>query len=183
MQQGPIVEVEYFELPELPGRAMFRCEPLKANLAVASCADMWRQAAQRGAPERLDRCRNCHLGAKHAGVRDASLSPLHGAMVCGRCHTGTTRLIHGHLCPSCYNRQLEYLKGRNAKGNAPKYHPVLWRIAIRYMAGGRIKTLCRPHVVSSEELVIAALRDEAKQVTFGPTARKPAGMPQLELFA
>src|SRR5574343_988076 len=108
--------VDYFELPELPGRQMFRCERRSATLQAQNCASMWRQANDRGAPERLDICKNCPLGASHAGVNEISLSPLRGASVCARCHQGTTRLIRGHLCVSCANRFYERLKGKNAKG-------------------------------------------------------------------
>lgn len=176
------MEIQYFEIAEMPGKQMFRCEKMRASISVNACSLMWREAAEKGAPERLDRCRNCQIGAKHAGVGDASLSPLRGSMICGRCEQGATRLIHGHLCVSCYNRQREYLLGRNAKGNAPKCHPQLHALAIKYRAGQVVKVMAMPHVVHVSELVIAALRDEPKQVTFGPMIKRPAG-PQAELFA
>lgn len=172
--------VEYIELEELPGQTMFRCDRRHATLRVEACGEMWRAANDRGAPERLDQCRNCSIGAKHAGVGEISLSPLRGMSICGRCHQGATRLVWGHLCVSCYNRQREYLIGRNAKGSAPKMHPALHRLEIRFMAGDHIQTLAIPHAVSSEELVIAALRDTSKQVTFSFSAKVPAG-PQLEM--
>lgn len=102
-------------------------------------------------------------------------------MICGRCEQGATRLIHGHLCVSCYNREREYLKGRNAKGNAPKYHPTLYAISLRYRAGSQVKTRTMQHVTCAAELVIAALRDEPKQVTFAALVRRPV-LPQCELF-
>lgn len=92
------------------------------------------------------------------------------------------RLIGGHLCVSCQNRQYEYKKGANARGNAPVTHPTLYRISVRYMAGSKVKTKTRDDAASSLELVIGALRDESKQVTFGMVSpRSP--LPQLELFA
>jgi hypothetical protein len=97
--------------------------------------------------------------AHHAGVGDATLSPLFATPICARCERGATRLIHGHLCVSCMNRQYEYRKGANARGNAPVTHPSLHQAAIRYRAGGRIKTLRRDDVANPSELVIAALRD------------------------
>lgn len=163
---------QYFEMPELPGRTMFLCERRKATLQVESCASMWRLANDRNAPERLDQCRNCPLGAKHAGVGEISLCPLRGASICGRCHAGTTRLIRKHLCVSCVNREYEYRKGRNARGTVPVTHPPLAPIEIRYLAGDRPARL-KIDAVSTLELVVAALRDCSKQVTFGFSAKGP----------
>ena len=174
--------IDYFELPELPGKRMFRCEKRKATIGVDACSSMWAAGHQKDAHERLWLCRGCSIGAQHAGVSDATLSPLYAAPICARCGCGSTRLIGGHVCVSCKNREYEYLKGRNARGNAPVTHPPLHRLSIRYRTGGRVKTLERCNVVDSLELVVAALRDEPKQVTFtiSPPPRSP--MPQLELF-
>ncbi|MBB3017637.1 hypothetical protein FHR70_000677 [Microvirga lupini] len=172
--------VEYFTLEELPDRPMFRCERRNATLQVSACAGMWSEANGKAAPERLDRCKNCPLGAKHAGVGEISLSPLRGMSICARCHQGTTRLIRKHLCVSCYNREREFNLGRNAKGSAPVKHPPLHNIEIRYQAGEVLQRLAMP-VVSSEELVVAALRDTSKQVTFAFSGKRPE-MPQGELF-
>jgi hypothetical protein len=172
--------VDYFTIPELPEQQRFRCDKRNASLSVESCAGMWRIANDRGAPERLDQCKNCSLGAKHAGVGEISLSPLRGMSICGRCHSGTTRLIRGHLCPSCYNRELEYTKGRNARGTLPITHPVLHELSIRFQCGELTQKLSIK-AVSSEELVIAALRDSSKQVTFSFN-RPKCELPQGELF-
>lgn len=173
--------MEYFTYPELPDKQMFRCERRNATLQVTSCAEMWKQANDRGAPERLDQCRNCPLGAKHAGVGEISLSPLRGMSICARCEQGTTRLVRKHLCVSCYNREREYLIGRNAKGSAPKMHPPLMHLEIRYRAGETHQVLAIEHAVSTQELIVAALRDTSKQVTFAFHQRRP-DMPQGELF-
>lgn len=177
---------EYFELDELPGKTMFRCGRHHCTMQVTACAEMWRQAnEQRMPPERLDPCRNCQLGAKHAGVGEISLSPLRGAHICGRCNAGATRLIRGHLCPSCYNRELEYLKGVNAKGAAPVRHPALHRIELTIRTDGRVKRFRRGAVVGTHELVVAALRDEPKQVALSFLSNGRArivGHRQGELF-
>lgn len=172
---------EYFELDVLPGVQMFRCERHHATMQPKRCADMWRQANGRGAPERLDACRNCPIGAEHAGVREISLSPLRGMSICARCHQGATRLIRGHLCVSCYNRQREYLLGRNARGSAPKMHPPLHPLEIRFKAGGELRSLAVAHATGPDELVVAALRDTGQQVTFGFRGTRPRFV-QGELF-
>jgi len=174
--------IDYFEIPEMPGKPMFRCEKRRASLLASSCKSMWQEGNRKVCDDRFLLCRGCQIGAIHAGVGDATLSPLYATPTCARCGTGGMRLIGGHICVSCYNRSAEYKKGRNARGSAPINHPILYRIAIRYMAGGQVKTKTRDDAASSLELIVGALRDEPKQVTFGMLSpRSP--MPQMELFA
>lgn len=165
---GVSVAVEYFESPLLPGRRMFRCERLSASLQVSACSSMWTEANAAGVtPERLFRCRQCPLGAEHAGVGDANMSPLRGSGICSRCHRGDLRLIGGNVCVGCMNRQYECLKGRNAKGRVPVKHPPLARRMVRYAAGGEVRVLVRQHTTCTEELVVELLRDSAKRVVIG----------------
>ena len=161
---------------------MFRCEKRRASMSSSSCAKLWHEGNRKGCADRFWLCKGCNIGALHAGVGDATMSPLYASPICARCGTGATRLIGGHLCVSCQNRQYEYKKGRNARGNAPVTHPTLYRISIRYMVGGQVKTKTRDDSVSSAELIVGALRDEPKQVTFGMLSPRPP-LPQLELFA
>lgn len=162
---GGAMAVDYFENPLLPGRKMFRCERLSASLQVSACAGMWTEANAAGAvPERLFRCRQCPLGAQHAGVGDANMSALRGTPICSRCHRTDLRLIGGNVCVSCTNRQYEWIKGRNAKGKAPVKHPDLVRRTVRYVAGGEVKVLSRPLTASTDELVVELLRDSPKRV-------------------
>lgn len=51
-------------------------------------------------------------------------------------------------------------------------HPVLAPVEIRYLAGDRPARL-RIDAVSTMELIVAALRDCSKQVTFGFSAKGP----------
>lgn len=173
--------IEYFTLEELPDRPMFRCTRLSATLQVQACAQRWREANERNASERLDQCKNCQIGAKHAGVGEISLSPLRGMSICARCEQGTTRLVRKHLCVSCANREYEYHKGRNAKGSAPVKHPPLYQFEIRFQAGEVVQRMAL-RAVSTQELVIAALRDTSKQVTFAFSGKRPI-LPQGELFS
>ena len=160
--------VEYFENPLLPGKPMFRCDRLSASLQVASCAGMWNEANAGGhPPERLFRCLQCPLGAEHAGVGDANMSPLRGTTICSRCHRTDLRLIGGNVCVSCQNRAYEWLKGKNAKGKAPVKHPPLVRRSVRYVCGGEVRVLARNLTASSDELVVELLRDSPKRVVIG----------------
>lgn len=176
------MNIDYFELPELPGKQMFRCEKRKASLSPEACKKMWSEGNRKGCDDRFLLCKACTVGAHHAGVGDSTLSPLYATPICARCGCGATRLIGGHLCVSCKNREYEYLKGKNARGNTPVTHPVLHRMRIRYLAGGKLKTVERSNVANPLELVVAVLRDEPKQATFGvlPPPRSP--LPQMELF-
>ncbi len=60
--------IEYFEIPEMPGKRMFQCAPLRATIQVETCKDMWVKANGKDAPERLHRCKQCVVGAGHVGV-------------------------------------------------------------------------------------------------------------------
>lgn len=175
--------IQYFEIPEMPGKKMFRCEKRRASLLASSCSAMWTEGNRKSCDDRYWLCKGCSIGAQHAGVGDSTLSPLYATSTCARCGSGAMRLIGGHVCVSCKNREYEYLKGRNARGNAPITHPTLHQLAIRYRSGGRVKTLRRANVVSTMELVIAALRDEPKQVTFAMLPPQRSPLPQMELFA
>lgn len=174
--------VEYFEFEALPGRRAFRCEKRQATITTDSCADLWRNAQDRACHERFLSCRGCQIGALHAGVAEATLSPLYASPTCARCHSGAMRLIRGHLCVSCANRQYEYRKGRNARGDVPVRHPTLHRAAVLYRSGGQVKRLARDDVADPIELVVAALRDEPRQVTFAMVPTRPR-MAQAGLFA
>jgi hypothetical protein len=110
------------------------------------------------------------------------MSPLKGMTICGRCHTGTTRLIGKHLCVSCANRQYEYLKGRNAKGTKPVKLAPLEPRKIRFMSGSAPKTLYMPLTVDTEELIIAALRDSKDTVRFGFSGEMRGAPAQLRLW-
>lgn len=162
------MSVEYFESPLLPGRTMFRCDRLSASLQVSACSSMWAEANASGAvPERLFRCRQCPLGAAHAGVADANMSPLRGSGICSRCHRADLRLIGGNVCVGCKNREYECIKGRNAKGRVPVKHAPLARRLVRYRAGGEVRVLARAHTTCTDELVVELLRDSAKRVLIG----------------
>jgi hypothetical protein len=180
MQSKPI---EYFTYPELPDRPMFECAALRATLQVERCAGMWTEANGKNPPERLAKCRNCPIGALHAGEVEFDVSVLRGTGICSRCHRGGMRLIGGDICVSCWNRAREVIVGRNAKGKPPKIHPPLAPRSITVRSGGQNITIKREHSVSTDELVVAGLRDCTRQVLFGFSAtRKVPICVQGELF-
>lgn len=174
-------EIEYFEHAELPGRKMFRCEARKATLTTQSCADMWRESQKRGSHCRTWLCRNCPIGAQHAGFGEISLSPLRGTNTCARCHRSADRLIRGHVCVSCYNREREVVVGANARGRTPVKHPPVYRLSIRAIVEGMPRRVTVERAASTEELVVATLRDTPKRVLFAFQGHRVGPMVQGEL--
>ncbi|WP_454764434.1 hypothetical protein [Cupriavidus campinensis] len=161
------MDVVYFELAELPGRRYFACGPLLATLDADACAGNWRRANNDRDISRL-KCRGCQIGAEHAGESGVNNSPFRGKLICGRCHRGASRLIHGHLCVSCYNRQREWLIGKNAKGSPPIKLARLDSRSVTYQrADGTVHIRAIDRTVDMEEVLVAVLRDEQQAVRFG----------------
>lgn len=171
--------VTYLQL--VPGKQHFRCDALRATMSTEACAGMWRESNHENLRDRLA-CRCCPIGAQHAGETLASMSALKGLPLCARCHRGSDRLIHAMICVSCYNREREILRGRNAKGTAPSRLPPLQPRRLWYLSGRAPTVLAMPRAVDTVELVVAALRDSQERVRFAfkaPTPRRT----QPDLFA
>lgn len=175
-----VAAIAYSTNPQMPGAAFFECTRLHANLTTSACTGMWRGANEQR-NERYTACRSCFVGATHAGVTNASRSPIRGALVCARCARGATRLINKSLCVSCYNRERELIRGRNARGMVPTKLAPLAPRTVFYMANGRAQVLRSERTTNSAELIIATLRDAIHTVAFawrGPRI----GLRQLRLF-
>jgi hypothetical protein len=171
----------YFEVPELPGRQHFHCDRLRATLSTDACGDRWSAAGTAIGDVRWVTCKNCRIGARHAGKFDANPSPLKARKICARCHVTASRLIGKHLCISCYNRQREQVVGKNAKGTTPIKLAQLRRRSISYLAGGKLKTKTVDRSLDTTEMIIAVLRDEEHAVRFRSQAQ--ARMHALLQFA
>ncbi len=129
------------------------------------------------AAEQFAKCRGCAIGAAHAGEAAVSYSVLYGSRhICPRCGRGTgRRLIGGSRCISCYNRELEVRRGRNAKGTAPR-KAQLARRSLRYaVEGGGVQTLSIDHSADLAELMFVALRKTRGRVFFAFHGQGPAG--------
>lgn len=162
---GQVAGIAYRTIPEMPGAAFFDCSRLHAGLTTFACSEMWRAANERRS-ERYTACRSCFVGATHAGVSNASRSPISGALVCARCARGATRLIHKNLCVSCFNRERELIKGINARGMVPTKLAPLAARRIFFMSNGRAQLLRSERTTHSAELLIATLRDAVHAVAF-----------------
>lgn len=159
------MDISTFQIPEMPGVDHFACVRLHATLPVRACASMWHQAND-AADDRRITCRGCPVGAGHAGIHNASLSPIFGILICGRCHSGATRLICGSLCVSCKNREYELVRGRNARGQYPSRLKPLAAHSLPYWENGAPLRITKPLATSSTELIVDLLRDAHHLLTF-----------------
>lgn len=173
--------VEYSELPEVPGKLYFRCDRQRATLSTTACAESWRRADDLNDGS-CHACKLCPIGAVHAGEVAASRSPLKGTLTCARCHRTAGRLISGMVCVSCKNREYELVKGRNAKGAAPVKLQRLCQRRVFIRHGDELRVLVRQRSVDTDELIVAALRDSKKAVTFAWDCTPPKAIRQARLW-
>lgn len=173
--------VDYFTYENVPGKNFFRCERMRATLSTDACQASWRRADALNDGSH-HACRLCPIGAVHAGEVAASMSPLKGTLTCARCHRSAGRLIHGMVCVSCYNREMEKVKGRNAKGTKPIKLGALCRRKIVFLNGGELRSLRLSRSVDIDELIVAALRDSKNYVVFGFNTEPPSVIKQLRLW-
>jgi hypothetical protein len=161
-----VADISYRQMPEMPDATFFDCTRLHAGLSTVACTGMWRAANERRS-ERYTACRSCFVGATHAGVSNASRSPISGALVCQRCGREATRLIQKRLCVSCKNRGYELIKGRNARGMAPTKLAPLAPRRVFYVTNGRAVVKQMERTTNDAELIVATLRNETHAVAFG----------------
>jgi len=119
------------ELRVIPGGKdelkLFTCpnQPGNLRLTKTGCETMFKRAQKADLETELSLipCRECETGSKNANVK---IVPRVQRM-CVRCERREfgLRLLSDMLCVSCWNRQSEVLKGRNARGCAPlKFKPL-----------------------------------------------------------
>lgn len=87
-------------------------------------------------------------------------------MICPRCGAGTTRMIEGRKCINCYNRQREYVAGRNAKGTAPTKMRPLHEVEVRYTVDGRPSRFRSKLATGVPEIVAHVLRTTPGRINF-----------------
>src|ERR1700730_307203 len=114
-------DVAYLQIDGCDKR-FFRCTILRSTLSTEGCSANWRRA-QRVSAEELGftgKCRDCPIGALHAGESHVHRSRLFGAQICPRTRRWASRLIGNRLGVGAYNRQREWVLGKNAKGTRPQ---------------------------------------------------------------
>lgn len=164
---------------------VMRCERRACSLSVASCAASW-AAAQKRRPdpwEGLWHCRSCPIGAASAGkpMPVATVTADALACICPRCERQATRLIAGRLCVSCYNREREVLRGRNAKGTKPRLGAKLHTEVLAVNDGRSVRVEVFEQVTSRVEVLITVAKRATGAVVFSrPRPEMPVGY-QMEL--
>lgn len=109
------------------------CQARQGCLTLHSCIADWRRANRR---KRVDpatslwHCWGCPVGAKRAGQplrnirRTCATDYWHKR--CVRCHRQGRRMVRRYWCISCYNRTMEKLRDRNARGTKPIRVPPIY---------------------------------------------------------
>lgn len=106
----------------------FDCTELSARLKISTCA-------ARHLSGSFISCTGCIIGSKHA---EKPIIPTLPEKICARCHKPSVRLIKKLHCPSCYNRELEVIKGKNAKGAPPVHARKLEDMIIPLSVDGKL---------------------------------------------
>ena len=110
----------YRTLDIAPGQRYFDCATLRASLSTTACGQRWAAAAPGTA------CHECPIGRLHhadhnptnrAGRRPSDRQ-VGACLRCGR--TDLRIIVSTGTCISCWNRESEWRKGRNAKGKPPE---------------------------------------------------------------
>jgi hypothetical protein len=153
---------------------------------VKGCSRRWTDA-QEAEGERADAfgpCRGCAMGAALAGREAVSYSGIYGKQICPRCGKGTTRMIGGSRCVSCYNREAEMRKGRKACGNLPttlmrdrNYRKVSFRLIVE----GMPRRITAPSAASTMEPVLRSMRTVKGDLAFAYAGPPTRGLPRLWL--
>ncbi|WP_431860191.1 hypothetical protein [Azospirillum sp.] len=101
--------------------------------------------------------------------------------ICPRCTREASRLIKGRLCVSCYNREREVERGRNAKGTTPRLGARLHREVLAVNDGTAVRVEVFEHVTSRVEALITVAKRATGAVVFSrPRPELPVGY-QMEL--
>ncbi|HEX7641969.1 MAG TPA: hypothetical protein VF472_07105 [Burkholderiaceae bacterium] len=181
--------IDYFEVADMPGK-YFICKRY-GTMSPEACARNYRSAPDAIRSGRLEACLGCAIGHGHAGGREHVVAaPAAGAVTrskpaCLRCRRsgresasrliGRMRLIRQHtICVSCYNREREVLRGRNAKGAPPRKWAGLYFTHISYVKAGqprRCERLAVPVLDRIEAALLMLRRDGVQSVYFA--AREP----------
>lgn len=160
---------------------------MAATLSLPGCVRLWRSARENPPKpwEARAHCVGCALGAQRAG--EAAPSPGADAVaalasICPRCERPTDRLINGRHCVSCYNREREAVRGRNAKGGRPRLCDVLHSVELAVGGPGTIRVERVDRVATRAEALALVARAAGRAIAIGPPPLRlhPLGA-QLEL--
>lgn len=171
--------IKYFKYDGVDGD-YFSCPKGVGTFSTEFCARIYQEAMS---PVGLKdgvriACRGCAVGASHAGVCGSSASRFLGQLSCSRCQKGATRLIRGCICVSCFNREREFLIGKNAKGNVPIHAKPVGSVfvACAIDSGESVQVRKSDKVTSLLEVYLSILRSMPKKVWFGMVNQMPVGI-------
>ncbi len=171
------MDISYFKHDGVLGD-YFDCPKGMGKFSTDFCARMYREAMSPVGLKEKSRvaCKSCPVGARHAGVVDNSTSRFLGNTSCSRCHKGASRLIRGSICVSCFNREREYLIGKNAKGSEPIFCKPIGSIYVSCVIdyGVTIQVRQMVKVTSLVEVYLSILRTMPKKIWFGMVNQMPA---------
>ena len=167
-----------FECPRIPG---------KLWLMPEACAKSWKDGNGSDPDKRMKfhYCTRCPIGAKNAGCDSlAVVNPYYMRKRCPRCDRPSARMIGGRVCVSCYNRELEVLKGRDGRGKVPKNLPQVRPVMVAALVNGRLHSVQVPYAVDEAEAALQVLRKTSGEVRFGfhPKAPVVGAVVQLRLW-
>jgi hypothetical protein len=161
---------EYFKTDGCE-RQFFPCDQQRSTISTEACAANWRKARDlpAGYPGALFPCVGCKVGAAHAGEEVVERSRLFGSDLCARCRRGGMRVIGGKLCVSCWNRNMEYQKGRNSKGRPVTFAFNARRLGVILNYGEpdqRRIDVRDEYTANSMELAVQTLKIAPRRVAF-----------------
>lgn len=152
----------------LEAPATFQCDRLRMRLTTTSCAGFWRAAQKlpRDSGRNIVNCKGCPVGAANAGQPIAqsrvAWTEADGG-TCIRCWKTGRKMVSGRICVSCYNRQLEVVKGRNRKGSRPRLQLHLHTVSMILVEPSAAHTRRIEKVASGTEAVICAMRETQRE--------------------
>ncbi len=158
------------------------------TLTPSACAGMWQRARQlrHESYNPVEACCGCRIGAGHAGFEDAPEERKTGLIdhICTRCHRPATRFVYGRICISCYNRGREVIKGRNARGTAPKFLPPLISASVDYLVEGKKQHVTLEQVTDLMEARLSLVRKSSKVLALVRSVKTSESLPlnQSDLF-
>ena len=176
--------IDYFEVAGMPGK-YFTCARY-GTMSPEACARNYRSAPDTVRSGRLEACLGCAIGHRHAGSQEqcvptpTSATGLRAKPACLRCRRsgrehasrliGRMRLIREHtVCVSCYNREREVLRGKNAKGAPPRKWAGLYFTHVSYVMNAQARwrvALAVPVLDRIEAALLMLRRDGVQSVYF-----------------
>jgi hypothetical protein len=152
-------------------------------MSTAACAKNYKAAPADAKSGRLCGCIGCSVGSEHAGV-SIPAPGISDDVVCSRCLRSASqmressvgmRLVRGTICVSCYNREKEVIRGRNAKGTPPRKWARLFPAGIGYVSGGSFCVTKLPLVAHRVEAMLTVMRRAPGPVSIGWVAARSLG--------